>query len=176
MTLQSEIAPVVEALQDRDTPVSPSEALGLIGAVVQAASRHVPAEGDAVLLGSSSVSLSRDHLDEAIDHVEQAANEIVTAAEAILGTAGLDPEIRSHCMRMLEACAFQDIVSQRLMIVRQLLAGHMPEKGFRTGTRGRVRSPARRDESGGHEERLLNGPGLGEDALGQDAIDAMFPD
>lgn len=175
MSLPSEIAPVVEALKDRDTAVSPSEALGLIGAVVKAASRHVPAHGDVVLLGSNSISLSRDHIDEAIDHVEQAVNEIITAAEAILGTAGLEPKIRSHCMAVISACAFQDVVSQRLMVVRQLLAGHAPGNGFHTGLRARGRSAARSDRQNG-DERLLNGPGVGDEALGQDAIDAMFPD
>lgn len=166
MSLQSEIAPYVDALKGRKTPVSPHEAISYINAVVDAAERR-PAKGG-IALDDQAKSQCIAQIDESLQTIARAAVDIMNAAESVMKEAGKDAAMRKKCLDMLTACGFQDLVSQRLMIVRQHLSETTATEGTRTSLNATVATEPHADDA------LLHGPSTGRDAMDQDAIDALL--
>ncbi|ANK80500.1 MAG: hypothetical protein TEF_06565 [Rhizobiales bacterium NRL2] len=168
MSLQSEIAPYVDALKGRKTPVSPYEAISYINAVVEAAERR-PAKGG-IALNETAKTQCLAQIDESLQTIAQAAVDIMNAAETVMKDAGTDAAVRQRCMDMLTACGFQDLVSQRLLIVRQ----HLSETAGSNGTRTSLNATAAREPHA--DDALLHGPSTGKEAMDQAAIDALLND
>lgn len=165
MSLQAEIAPFVDALKGRKTPVSPHEAISYINAVVEAAERH-PSKGG-LSLSANDKKKCLAQIDESLETIAEAAVEIMNAAEAVMKVASGNEKVRKTCMDVLSACSFQDLVSQRLLIVRQ----HLNETASGEGTRTTM--PGAKTARQHDDDNLLNGPATG-DRMDQDAIDALL--
>lgn len=166
MSLQSEVAPFLDALKGRKTPVSPHEAISYINAVVEAAERN-PAKGG-IALNETAKKHCVAQIDESLETIAGAAVEIMNTAEKIMKNPGASDGLKKACMEMLTACGFQDLVSQRLMIVRQHLSQPTPTSGVRTSPAGAKPAKAHADDE------LLHGPSAGQDAMDQAAIDALL--
>lgn len=97
--------------------------------------------------------------------IEEAVAIILNEAEAALAiTAGAQPSdaettaaLNERLTNIMRACMFQDLTGQRLVIVRDMLAGH-----------GTTRTDAFA------QDHLLNGPALPGDGLDQAAADALL--
>lgn len=179
MNLKSAVAPIRNALEDRKTAVSPQEALSFLDAVVEASQRQVEAAmpADGIVLGPEPAELCRKHLDEVLEAMGRAAVQIMDAAEAIMEQDDPTPEVRSQCMNIIMSCGFQDLLGQRLMIIRRHLSGEAkPGQGIQTSPTEKHDGDAAETDLASEEGALLQGPALNGQAMDQDAIDAMFAD
>jgi chemotaxis protein CheZ len=124
-----------------------------------------------------------EELDTIVKETENATNEIMTAAEAIMGSpeaeaAAYKQAVESQCMRIIEACSFQDITGQRIRKVVGTLK-HIEERLERLQ---KVWGPDLKDASAAPDEQpqgdkaLMNGPQLHGKGVSQSAVDAMFAD
>jgi len=127
-------------------------------------------------------------LDAVVQNTEDATNTIMEAAEEIMSAdlSDLDatPEIiNNSCMRIFEACSFQDITGQRVSKVVKTLS-HIEDRleamrgdwANELGTGNFEDSSA--DESGDTrpDADLLNGPALGGEGVDQSGVDALMND
>ncbi len=118
-------------------------------------------------------------LDAVVKETEEATHEIMASAEGLMawtGTAAeLSPAIEAACMRIFEACAFQDITGQRVRKVVQTI--HHIEQRLEHLIHLLGGETSEDHESGPTgDAALLNGPqlaGLGND---QKSVDEMFGD
>lgn len=176
MTAETEIAPFVEALRNRKVPVSPAETIGYIEAVGKIYKRHGPDGAPAGTAAKTppvkeeAVSDAVEHLDDCLKILAQAAVDIMQGIDAVIDDKAINAEQRTALMNALQACSFHDLVSQRLLIIRQNLrnGGKHEKKGLRTAI-----NLNHRDEAG-DDDHLLNGPALAGEAVDQAAIDALF--
>ena len=123
-------------------------------------------------------------LDAIVEATEEATNTIMAAAEEMMEADGSDREVYKGvvdgaCMRIFEACSFQDITGQRIQKVvgtltyiedriSQLLSAH----GVAVSEEEERAVADEEDVSG--DEALLNGPQLAGEGNDQDEIDALF--
>lgn len=179
MNLKTAVAPIRNALEDRKTTVSPQEALSFLDAVVEASQRQIEQAlpEDGVVLAPEPAELCRKHLDEVLEAMGRAAVQIMDAAEAIMEQDDPTPEVRAQCMNIIMSCGFQDLLGQRLMIIRRHLSGAKQGEGILTSpTDKHDAEQAESMDLGSEEGVLLQGPALDGQAMDQDAIDAMFAD
>lgn len=119
-------------------------------------------------------------LDAVVRDTEAATHTIMAEAEALLGSAEQDParyraSVEAAMLRMIEACAFQDLTGQRVRKVTTTLR-HIEERVSQFASALGV-SDASQEESPEEKRRrelLLNGPALDGPETSQDSIDAMF--
>jgi hypothetical protein len=135
-----------------------------------AAPLHTPAvasasNGDGI---GSAIDRSRAELSAAVQETEAGILAVIDRVGRISGS--LDAiggpacsEIRAHCTAILEACAFQDIVGQRLVKIGDLLS-RLQDGG-----------PDLCEQPDSHEVRgPLNGPALIGEGLNQEEIERLF--
>lgn len=127
---------------------------------------------------------TKDELQAAIGATEKATNDIMDSCERIrTGVAGAGPEainaVEAEITRIYEACAFQDIVGQRITKVIktftkidegisslvQSLDGNAPYQ---------AEAPKEKEPDYSKGEGLLNGPALPQNAMSQDDIDKLL--
>lgn len=177
MTLKSEIEPFVDALKTRKKPVPASEVLGYIDRIVEIAERGEPVlqpakprQRKAPELDSESLEICLAHIDDSLKVLAQAAMDIMDPVDELMDMPQIGKEKRAELLQVLEACSFQDIVSQRLLIIRQHLTEGKPVNGVSTSLNGHKRDEIHEDD------KLLNGPAVANDqaAMDQAAIDAML--
>jgi chemotaxis regulatin CheY-phosphate phosphatase CheZ len=124
-----------------------------------------------------------EELDTIVKETETATNEIMSAAETIMGSpakeaAGYKQAVEAQCMRIIEACSFQDITGQRIRKVVNTLK-HIEERLDRLQ---KVWGPDLKDagvnpaEQPQGDKALLHGPQLHGQGINQSAVDAMFTD
>jgi chemotaxis protein CheZ len=114
-----------------------------------------------------------DELQEIIQHTERSANDIMERAESLIDQATDD------AIGILEACAFQDIVSQRVSKVLELLQmmegrlqGLIEQSGVEDNPAMMREDEAKIEER--REELMLHGPQLDGEGVNQDEIDALL--
>jgi chemotaxis protein CheZ len=120
-------------------------------------------------------------LDTIVKETEAATNEIMTAAEAIMAADAKDPvkyktSVEANCMRVIEACSFQDITGQRIRKVVQTLS-HIELQVERLqkvlGSDVSDAPPSGADARTG-DAALLHGPQLHGQGVSQSVVDDMF--
>ena len=130
-------------------------------------------------------------MDAVVQATEQATNTIMEAAEEIMAADPSDGEAfkakaNDACMRIFEACSFQDITGQRITKVVTALqqveskveallhafGDDIKKDGAPRGTQKKTTTPSGKPAR--PDEDLLNGPQLPENAISQDDIDALF--
>ncbi len=114
-------------------------------------------------------------LDAIVKATEEATNTIMSAAERIMTEPSNGDLVNDACMRIFEACSFQDITGQRINKVvktlkyiedrlTKLQKAWGPELGFM--------EPEIGDPD--YETTLLNGPQLEGEGVSQDDVDALL--
>ena len=124
-------------------------------------------------------------MDAVVQATEQATNTIMEAAEQIMAADPTDGEafkahVNEACMRIFEACSFQDITGQRITKVLKTLQLVEQQIGKLQSAWGAEFGPApKRVEKElapqkSDDGSLLNGPALAGQAITQDQIDALL--
>lgn len=118
-------------------------------------------------------------LDTIVKETESATNEIMAAAEEIMAADATDADafkslVDTNCLRIFEACSFQDITGQRIRKVVSTL-GHIED---RLEGLLRIMGPdvhdAPTDSQPTGDARLLHGPQLHGDGIGQATVDEIM--
>jgi chemotaxis protein CheZ len=119
-------------------------------------------------------------LDAVVRDTEQATNSIMGEAEILLGADAValpayKAQVDEAMMRIIEACAFQDLTGQRVNKVIATLR-HIEERVSHFADALGVKDTAREetDEERRRRELILNGPQINGPAASQDDIDALF--
>ena len=119
-------------------------------------------------------------LEAIVKATEEATHTIMTAAEEIMAAdvsvpAAYKTAVEDGCMRIFEACSFQDITGQRitkvvntLTYIEERLNGLQKAWGPDLGD-----APGAAPEATG-DAALLNGPSLAGEGVDQNDVDAMF--
>lgn len=110
---------------------------------------------------------------------ESATNDIMLAAEDMMAIDFSDPEaaqelVNDSCLKIFEACSFQDITGQRIASVLktlQLVEAKI-EEIENAWTAASVIQP--QPEPVSEDAALLNGPALEGEGIQQDDIDQLF--
>ncbi len=112
---------------------------------------------------------------------ESATNDIMLAAEDMMAIDFSDPEIAQElvndsCMKIFEACSFQDITGQRIAsVLRTLQLVEAKIEQIETAWAGAsVVHESTEPEPVGPDAALLNGPALEGEGIQQDDIDQLF--
>jgi chemotaxis protein CheZ len=98
-----------------------------------------------------------------------AASAIGTLATEIGGDKG--QKLQDTCMRIYEACNFQDLATQRITRVIKLIRAM---EGHITNLIKLFKISDEKTGGGGNGASLLNGPALPQDAISQSDVDALF--
>jgi chemotaxis protein CheZ len=134
------------------------------------------------VMSAERIPAAGAELEAALKQSEEATHKIMNAVEAILSADATSPDsyrtrVRDQALTILETCAFQDIVGQRLSKV-VLALSHIEERVSRfaavMGVPDQLANgpdaAAMRDAR--NRELMLHGPAL--KAVSQDEIDALF--
>jgi len=112
---------------------------------------------------------------------EEATNEIMRSAEEMMELDFTDPDgaqeqVNDACMRIFEACSFQDITGQRnSSVLRTLQLVESKIEQLESAWGGAVEAQQDMPAAPGNEdERLLNGPSLEGEGIEQDFVDKLF--
>lgn len=134
-------------------------------------------------------SLREIHLPRASEEIgailaltESATNDIMLAAEDMMSVDFKNPElaaeiVNDQCMKIFEACSFQDITGQRISSVLKTL--QLVEKkiedleGAWSGASSSIQ-PTAEAAPIDPDAALLNGPALEGEGIQQDDIDRLF--
>lgn len=119
-------------------------------------------------------------LDAIVKETENATNAIMGAAEAIMAADAGDPAgqaaIQAECLKIFEACSFQDITGQRIRKVVDTLT-HIEDRllKLRDIWGPDLADAAAEDPTDAREDaHLLNGPQLKGQGLDQSTVDSLF--
>jgi chemotaxis protein CheZ len=113
-----------------------------------------------------------------VQSTEGATNAIMEAAEEIMasgsanGGGDREAQIEGACMRIFEACSFQDVTGQRISKVVDTLTFIDERLDTLLEAYGGVADSAPVTEE--VEDPLLNGPQLEGEGISQDDVDSMF--
>ncbi|WP_119419574.1 protein phosphatase CheZ [Desertibaculum subflavum] len=118
-------------------------------------------------------------LDAVVKETEEATHSIMAAAESLMAWQGnvadLAPAIEQACLKIYEACAFQDITGQRVRKVVGTIH-HIEERLEKlVQVLGPEMGETREDRPSG-DKALLNGPQLAGQGIDQAEVDAMMVD
>jgi chemotaxis regulatin CheY-phosphate phosphatase CheZ len=120
-------------------------------------------------------------LDEVVRATEDATNAIMEAAEEIMSAdpsdlAAYQGSVNESCMKIFEACSFQDITGQRvtkvittLAFIEDRLGAILTAWNPSDEELGEAASEARTGDAA-----LLNGPALAGEGIDQDDVDALL--
>ena len=126
-------------------------------------------------------------LEAIVQATEQATGTIMDAAEEIMSADPSDAEahaeaVNDACMRIFEACSFQDITGQRITKVVATLT-HIEDRlsslqkawGHEDGDAPAAKPADVDDDAEVDEEaNLLNGPALAGEGIAQDTVDSLL--
>lgn len=119
-------------------------------------------------------------LDAIVQSTEEATNTIMEAAEEMMSSDAEDLDayrtaVEAACMRIFEACSFQDITGQRISKVVETLKFIETHIGAMTDVLGIEEDADSVDEEEVEgDEALLNGPALEGEGIDQDAVDNLI--
>jgi len=128
-------------------------------------------------LTTNQIPRAGQELDAIVKATESATNTIMEAAEEIMAAADDSETINDACMRIFEACSFQDITGQRVTKVIGTLEYIEDRLGSLQSAWGPDlgAQPANTEAAPGEDETgLLNGPQLEGEGVSQDDVDRMF--
>jgi len=132
-------------------------------------------------LKSEKLPQAGQELDTIVKETEAATNSIMAAAEAIMGVDSSDIAaykivVETECMKIFEACSFQDITGQRIQKVVQTLVHieHRLEKLRKAFGADLADSAPAPGELPTGDAALLHGPQLHGQGVDQASVDAMF--
>lgn len=143
--------------------------LGEVLGLIAEARRQLTAGGPRP--DAATFRTAEDELGAVVEQSAQAAETILSACEELdhLTASAPDPDgaLRACTMRIFEACAFQDLVAQRVKRIASLIR-EIEERldGIVDPTEVALAAPA--------QASLTNGPALPQEAPGQDEIDRLF--
>ena len=110
---------------------------------------------------------------------EDATHAIMEAAEEIMAAGSTNgggdnrAAIEGACMRIFEACSFQDVTGQRIAKVFKTLAFIDERLDALLNAWGGVADAEPAGDDGG-EDQLLSGPALEGEGISQDDVDSLF--
>lgn len=112
---------------------------------------------------------------------ESATNDIMLAAEDMMALDLSDPDFASEqvnagCMRIFEACSFQDITGQRIAnVLKTLQLVEAKIEQLETAWAGASSVVPEAPAAAPHSDAaLLNGPALEGEGIEQDFVDQLF--
>ncbi len=114
-------------------------------------------------------------LDAIIKATEAATDTIMASTEQIMHEAGESASVNDACMRIFEACSFQDITGQRITkVVKTLeyIESRLDSLQQAWGPDLGIDEPDADDLEG--DAVLLNGPQLEGEGVSQDDVDALL--
>lgn len=155
------------------------ECVGLSREIARA--RHEVAAMRPADLHTRKLPEAGQELNAVVQETEEAANTIMGAAEEIMAAGTEDADFaeraQTAAIRIIEACAFQDITGQRLRKVVQTLV-FVEERlaRLRENLGPDLEEAAGVEEEPQGEDALLNGPQLSGRAIEQADVDALFDD
>ena len=134
---------------------------------------------------SKRIPRAGKELDAVVQATEDATNTIMEAVETIMGADTTDVEayalaVNDQCMRIFEACSFQDITGQRVTKVISTLTFIEERIGsiltaWPEGEDMLDEEPADPEAAAAPSDKeLLNGPALEGEGISQDDVDSMF--
>jgi len=120
-----------------------------------------------------------EELDAIVKSTEEATNTIMEAAEEIIGGDPSDPAAfkalaDDACMKIFEACSFQDITGQRITKVVTTLTYIEERIGQFVSIAGEAGINDADDDGPTGDAALLNGPQLAGEGVSQADVDAML--
>ncbi len=134
-------------------------------------------------LTTTKIPRAGQELDAIVKATEDATGEIMSAAEEMMAADGADPAalkaiVDAACMRIFEACAFQDITGQRIAKVVNTLS-FIEERLSNlqkvwSESLGETIADATKDEPVSEDAILLNGPALAGEGINQSDVDALM--
>ncbi len=143
--------------------------------------------GDLAAIGPSAMrdkhlKKAATQLDEVIQATENAANQIMDSCDVLQAVAqdiGGEPaqRINTAVTTIYEACGFQDLTGQRIVLVNNTLSyieGKLDDLIERLGITADDRVDEAREETAAGDRNLLNGPALSKEANDQSAIDRLL--
>jgi chemotaxis protein CheZ len=118
-------------------------------------------------------------LDAVVQATEEATQTIMDAAEEIMSAdkddaAAYNATVDDACMRIFEACSFQDITGQRITKVVETLTYIDERLADVERTWGNVAEEIKGSEIPEGDEALLNGPQLDGEGIDQTEVDALL--
>ena len=123
-------------------------------------------------------------LEAIVQATEEATHSIMTAAEDIMGADRSDQgaygqTVEDACMRIFEACSFQDITGQRITKVVHTLTYiedrlNMLQAAWGPDLHDEEGMPLDGGDDGDPDRKLLNGPALAGEGVSQADVDALM--
>lgn len=120
-------------------------------------------------------------LDAVVQATEDATNTIMEAVETIMAADTTDVEayalaVNDQCMRIFEACSFQDITGQRVTKVIKTLTFIEERIGsiLTAWPEGEDMVDEASAEAAPGDKELLNGPALEGEGISQNDVDSLF--
>jgi len=129
---------------------------------------------------NTKIPRAGQELDAIVQSTEKATNTIMEAAEEMMSSDAEDLDahkavVDAACMRIFEACSFQDITGQRISKVVETLKFIENHIGAMTDVLGVSDEDATSEEEEAQGDRaLLNGPALEGEGIDQDKVDALI--
>ncbi len=130
-------------------------------------------------LSQERIPRAGKELEAIVQSTEEASGTIMDAAETIMSgdpsDDGYGDMVQENCLRIFEACSFQDLTGQRISKVVDTLTfiedrlAHMS-----AGWSGDVQEASADAPEG--DKALLNGPALQGEGIDQNAVDALMDD
>jgi chemotaxis protein CheZ len=111
---------------------------------------------------------------------ESATNDIMLAAEDMMALDLSDPDfaaeqVNAGCMRIFEACSFQDITGQRIAnVLKTLQLVEAKIEQLEAAWQGASSVMPEKAEAPAGDAALLNGPALEGEGIEQDFVDQLF--
>lgn len=130
-------------------------------------------------LKSERIPRAGKQLDAVVKATEEATQTIMDAAEEIMASEKSDADdcratIDDACMRIIEACSFQDITGQRITKVVETLTYIEDRLAVIERTWSSVTPEAAPEEKPEGDAALLHGPQLEGEGIDQSAVDALI--
>lgn len=128
-------------------------------------------------LKTQRIPRAGQELAEIVKATEEATNTIMGAAEEVMAIDITAPDakdkIDAACMRIFEACSFQDITGQRVTKVVGTLT-YIEDR--MSGLQKMFEGDEKAEEAKTGDEALLNGPALQGEGVDQNQVDALMGD
>lgn len=130
-------------------------------------------------LKSERIPRAGKQLDAVVKATEEATQTIMDAAEEIMASDNSDADdyratIDDACMRIIQACSFQDITGQRITKVVETLTYIEDRLAAIERTWSSVATDAEPEEKPKGDAALLHGPQLEGEGIDQSAVDALI--
>lgn len=201
MDKQDTVDAVTDTMKESGRPFSKDEVLKIINSVVgkietnqanpiykdlkalaeyiESARREI-ANLEPVAIGQEHIPSATDELDAVVKSTEEATGKIMDNCEKLemiaeeMGEGAQKDSVFEAVTNIYEACGFQDITGQRISKVVNTLRHIETQVNMIVEAVGLEVGAADMDADKEGDEKLLNGPQMQSQAIGQDDIDALL--